>query len=141
MKAVHDEAKKIRPEIAISAAVFGAYPSCRESVAQDWPEWIKAGYLDFVCPMDYTQSDLSFIGLVTNQLKLVDGRIPVYPGIGQWRLTDDRTVGQIFHARQLGAAGFTMFDLSRDSITSAVPAIGLGAGKEKAVPPQTWRRQ
>ena len=29
--------------IAISAAVFGAYPSCRESVAQDWPEWIKAG--------------------------------------------------------------------------------------------------
>jgi uncharacterized lipoprotein YddW (UPF0748 family) len=135
VKAVHDEAKKIRPEIAISAAVFGAYPSCRESVGQDWPEWIKSGYLDFVCPMDYTQSDLSFIGLVTNQLKLVDGRIPVYPGIGQWRLTDDRTVGQIFHARQLGAAGFTMFELSRDSITSAVPAIGRGAGKEKAVPP------
>ena len=95
MKAVHDEAKKIRPGIAISAAVFGAYPSCRESVAQDWPEWIKAGYLDFVCPMDYTQSDLGFVGLVTSQLQLVDGRIPLYPGIGQWRLTDDRTVGQI----------------------------------------------
>jgi uncharacterized lipoprotein YddW (UPF0748 family) len=137
VKAVHDEAKKVRPGIAISAAVFGAYPSCRESVAQDWPEWIKAGYLDFVCPMDYTQSDLGFVGLVTNQLKLVDGRIPLYPGIGQWRLTDDRTVGQILHSRQLGAAGFTMFDLSRDSITSAVPAIGLGVGKEKAVPLHT----
>jgi uncharacterized lipoprotein YddW (UPF0748 family) len=135
VKAVHDEAKKVRPGIAVSAAVFGAYPSCRESVAQDWPEWIKAGYLDFVCPMDYTESDLSFIGLVTNQLKLVDGRIPIYPGIGQYRLTDDRTVGQIFHARQLGAAGFTMFDLSRESISSAVPAIGLGVGKEKATPP------
>ncbi len=137
VKAVHDEAKQVRPGIAISAAVFGAYPSCRESVAQDWPEWIKAGYLDFVCPMDYTQSDLGFVGLVTNQLKLVDGRIPLYPGIGQWRLTDDRTVGQILLARQLGAAGFTMFDLSRDSITSAVPAIGRGAGKEKAAPPHT----
>ena len=135
VKAVHDEAKKMRPEIFISAAVFGGYPNCRESVAQDWPEWIKAGYLDFVCPMDYTESDLSFIGLVTNQLKLVDGRIPVYPGIGQYRLTDDRTVGQIFLARKLGAAGFTMFDLSRESIGSAVPAIGLGAGKEKAAPP------
>ncbi len=87
--------------------------------------------------MDYSQSDLGFVGLVTNQLKLVDGRIPLYPGIGQWRLSDDRTVGQIFLARQLGAAGFTMFDLSRDSITSAVPAIGRGAGKEKAVPPHT----
>jgi uncharacterized lipoprotein YddW (UPF0748 family) len=137
VKAVHDQAKQVRPGIAISAAVFAAYPSCRESVAQDWPEWIKAGYLDFVCPMDYSQSDLGFVGLVTNQLKLVDGRIPLYPGIGQWRLTDDRTVGQIFLARQLGAAGFAMFDLSRDSITSAVPAIGRGAGKEKAVPPHT----
>ncbi len=135
VKAVHDEAKKVRPEILISAAVFGGYPNCRESVAQDWPEWIKAGYLDFVCPMDYTESDLGFIGLVTNQLKLVDGRIPVYPGIGQYRLTDDRTVGQIFHARQLGAAGFTMFDLNRESIGSAVRAIGCGVGKERAVPP------
>ena len=50
--------------------------------------------------MDYTESDLSFIGLVTNQLKLVEGRIPIYPGIGQYRLSDDRTVGQIFQARR-----------------------------------------
>ena len=71
---------------------------------------------------------------MTNQLKLVGGRIPVYPGIGQYRLADDRTVGQIFLARELGAAGFTMFDLSRESIGTAVPAIGLGAGRQKATP-------
>ena len=135
VKAVHDEAKRLRPEIEISAAVFGAYPSCRESVAQDWPAWVKAGYLDFVCPMDYSQSDLEFTALVTNQLKLVNGRIPVYPGIGQWRLSDDRTVGQIFHARALGAPGFTIFDLSRESVQSAVPAVGLSVGREKATTP------
>ena len=50
VKAVHDQAKKLRPDIDISAAVFGAYPSCRTSVAQDWPQWVKAGYLDFICP-------------------------------------------------------------------------------------------
>ena len=49
--------QKIRPGLKISAAVFGGYPACRDSVAQDWPEWIKAGYLDFVCPMDYTAKD------------------------------------------------------------------------------------
>ncbi len=135
VKAVHDEAKKLRPKIEISAAVFGDYPNCRASVAQDWPKWIKAGYLDFVCPMDYTQNDQAFINLVTNQLKLVGGRIPVYPGIGQWRLTDDRTVGQIHLARQLGAAGFTIFNLSAESIGSAVPAIGLGVGRQKATTP------
>lgn len=135
VKAVHDEAKPIRPGLKISAAVFSSYPSCRESVAQDWPEWIKAGYLDFVCPMDYTQSDLDFIGLVRNQQKLIEGRIPIYPGIGQFRLSADRTVGQIHQARELGADGFTIFDLSRGSAASAVPAIGAGAGKQKAEPP------
>jgi uncharacterized lipoprotein YddW (UPF0748 family) len=135
VRAVHDQARQLRPELKISAAVFGAYPDCRESVAQDWPQWIRAGYLDFVCPMDYTQSDANFIGLVRNQLQLVDGRIPIYPGIGQWRLPDDRTVGQIHHARRLGAAGFTIFNLNQESMQSVVPAIATGVGRRTAAPP------
>ena len=137
VKAVHERAKSIKPDLKISAAVFGAYHDCRRTVAQDWPEWIKAGYLDFVCPMDYTQSDLNFIGLVTNQLKLVDDRIPIYPGIGQWRLSDDRAIGQIFRARRLGADGFTIFNLNRGAAESFVPAIGLGVGRQSALPPHS----
>ena len=137
--AVHREAKKLRPELKISAAVFGAYPACRDSVAQDWPEWIKAGWLDFVCPMDYTESDLSFASLVENQLKLVGGRIPVYPGIGatasRSALSADRVVGQIHHARSLGAAGFTVFEFNPRTAQSIIPGVGLGAGARKAVPP------
>ena len=133
--AVHRDAKKLKPGIKISAAVFGAYPDCRQSVGQDWVEWIKAGYLDFVCPMDYTGSDPNFIGLVENQLRLVGGRIPVYPGIGAWRLTPDRTVGQIHHARLLGAPGFTVFDLGASAAGSVLPAVALGAGSERSVPP------
>ncbi len=47
VKAVHEQAKQIRPGIKISAAVFGAYPSCRESVAQDWPVWIRGWAVGF----------------------------------------------------------------------------------------------
>lgn len=137
--AVRQEAKKIRPELKISAAVFGAYPQCRESVGQDWAVWVKAGYLDFMCPMDYTESDLSFTNLVTNQLKLVGGRIPVYPGIGatasRSALSADRVVGQIHHARSLGAAGFTIFNFSAGTAQQIVPGVGLGAGSQPAVPP------
>ncbi|MBN2474442.1 MAG: family 10 glycosylhydrolase [Pirellulales bacterium] len=139
VEAVHREGKRLRPELKISAAVFGAYPACRESVAQDWPEWIKAGYLDFVCPMDYTQSDLAFAGLVENQMELVDGRIPVYPGIGatasRSTLSADRVVGQIYHARALGAAGFTIFNFSAGTAESILPGVGLGAGARAAAPP------
>jgi uncharacterized lipoprotein YddW (UPF0748 family) len=114
--AVHDEAKKIRPEIKISAAVFGAYPDCRKSIAQDWPAWIKAGYLDFVVPMDYTEKDDYFRRLVQSQLKLADKKIPVYPGIGaaasRSALSGDRVQGQIRIARELGAGGFSIFNLN-----------------------------
>ena len=133
VKTVHQEAKKLKPTIKISAAVFSGYPSCRTSVGQDWPAWIKAGYLDFVCPMDYTQSDMSFTNMVASQMPLVDGRIPIYPGIGAWRLgSADRVVSQIQIARQLGAQGFTIFDLNEGAAKEIVPGIGLGAGAKKA---------
>ncbi|NQU25338.1 MAG: family 10 glycosylhydrolase, partial [Candidatus Nealsonbacteria bacterium] len=137
--AMHREGKRLRPELKISAAVFGSYPACRESVAQDWPKWIEAGYLDFVCPMDYTASDLSFSNLVENQMKLVGGRIPVYPGIGatatRISLSPDRVVGQIHHARRLGAAGFTIFNFHQQTAATIIPGVGLGAGVQKAVLP------
>jgi uncharacterized lipoprotein YddW (UPF0748 family) len=137
--AVHREAKKLRPQLKVSAAVFGAYPSCRESVGQDWPEWVKAGYVDFLCPMDYTNSDETFRGLVENQLKLVAGRIPIYPGIGATSshsaLSADRVVGQIRVARLLGAGGFTVFNFDRNTAGSIVPGVGLGVGAQRAVPP------
>jgi uncharacterized lipoprotein YddW (UPF0748 family) len=141
--AVHQDAKAIKPEIKISAAVFGSYPACRDSVAQDWVAWVKAGYLDFVCPMDYTESDPFFRSLVERQMELVENRIPMYPGIGatasRSSLTGDRVVGQIHHARTLGAAGFTIFNFQQDTATSLLPGIGAGAGRKRAVPPHRNR--
>ncbi len=137
--AVHRQGKKLRQDLKISAAVFGSYPACRDSVAQDWPLWVQAGYLDFICPMDYTPSDLFFTSLVKNQLELVGGRIPIYPGIGatasRSSLSADRVVGQIHHARELGTSGFTIFDFNRSTAESIFPGVGLGAGAQKATPP------
>ena len=136
--AVSREARQLRPGLKISAAVFGAYPGCRQSVAQDWPAWVKAGYVDFLCPMDYSASDLEFGNLVRSQLRLVEGRVPLYPGIGATAtgisLTADHVVGQIEEARSLGAAGFTIFNFEPGTAASIVPGVGLGAGAERAVP-------
>lgn len=134
--AVRDEAKKLKPQIKISAAVFGRYPDCRIGVGQDWVAWIKAGYLDFVCPMDYTQSDLEFTNLVSSQQTLIEGRIPIYPGIGAWRLgTPDRVVSQVLVARRLNAPGFTVFNLDPSAASELIPSFGLGVGSQRAVPP------
>lgn len=136
VKALRDEAKTLSPELKISAAVFGSYPSCRESVGQDWPEWIKDGLLDFVCPMDYTEDDDEFCAWVENQMQLVAGRIPMYPGIGatasRCALSADRVAGQLHHARRLGAAGFTIFNFGTDVAETILPGVGLGAGAQRA---------
>jgi uncharacterized lipoprotein YddW (UPF0748 family) len=137
--AVREETRKIRPELKLSAAVFGSYPACKESVGQDWVQWIRAGYLDFVCPMDYSESDTTFSNLVENQLRLVGGRIPIYPGIGATAssstLPVDRVAGQIHAARQLGAAGFTIFNFQEGTARGLLPGIGLGVGARPARPP------
>ena len=86
--------------------------------------------------MDYTQSDTELLNLVSNQLKLVDGRIPLYPGIGAWRLGPaDRVASQIYQARQLGAPGFTLFNLDAGAAQTLLPALSLGIGSRAAVPP------
>lgn len=139
VETVATQARKLKPKLKISAAVFGSYPGCRDSVGQDWLAWVQAGYVDFLCPMDYTESDLAFELLVSNQLKLVAGRVPVYPGIGatasRSALSADRVVGQIQLARRLGAAGFTVFNLSGRTAAEILPGVGLGAGAEPATPP------
>jgi uncharacterized lipoprotein YddW (UPF0748 family) len=136
VEAVHREVKKIKPSVKISAAVFSDYPRCRESVGQDWVAWVKAGYLDFVCPMDYTRSDTELINMAANQLKLVESHVPVYPGIGAWQLgAPDRVVSQILAVRSLGAAGFTVFNLDTAAAEEILPAIKMGAGAHRAVPP------
>jgi len=68
--------------VELSADVFGDYPVCRGTVGQDWVAWIDEGLLDFVCPMDYTESASRFEELVRAQSEFVAGRIPLVPGIG-----------------------------------------------------------
>jgi len=105
-------------------------------VAQDWPVWVRNGYLDFLCPMDYSDSDDQFAALVKSQQQLVGGRIPLYPGIGatasRSALSVDRVVGQIKLARELGAQGFTIFNLSESTAHDLLPGIALGAGQTPA---------
>jgi uncharacterized lipoprotein YddW (UPF0748 family) len=139
VEAVHREAKQLRPTLKISAAVFRSYPGCRCDVGQDWVAWVKAGYLDFLCPMDYTPSRETFQSMVENQLRLVEGKIPLYPGIGATAtnisLSHDEVLAQVNEARRQGAAGFTIFNFSEKTAQSIIPAIGLGAGKQRATPP------
>lgn len=139
VRLIHKRAREVDPEIKISAAVFGWYPGCITSIGQDWVAWAKSGYIDFVCPMNYTEDPGYFTELLTNQLTLMPKNVPIYPGIGATAsnslLTPDAVVEQIYLSRSLGASGWTIFDYSVDISETVLPALTLGVAKSEAKPP------
>ena len=131
--AVWAGAKKVRPEVEISAAVFRNWPSDRDSVGQDWKLWCERGYLDFVCPMDYTPLNSLFDRMVSQQLEWTHG-VPCYPGIGV-SVWNDRTdiaklIEQINITRKHKTGGFTIFNYASVEANEIVGKLGKGITKK-----------
>ena len=131
VRRAHDELKAIRPGLKLSAAVWGAYPSCAASVGQDWAPWLKEGLVDFLCPMDYSGDRFRFAALLGQQLALPGARGRIYPGIGvsadESQLRADQVIDQILAARESGATGFSLFDLTPSLRDEILPALQRGA--------------
>lgn len=126
---VHHEAKLLRPDIEISAAVWPNLTTDRDLVGQDWGYWIERGWLDFVCPMDYTDDLAGFRRLVTRQADWVGGRIPMYPGMGPSVYAEmgaDQVLLQVAVARE-HAQGLMFFNYDLHTAQSLLPMLRLGA--------------
>ena len=132
VRRVAEEARKIRPGVQISAAVFRNWPTDRDGVGQDWKLWCDNGWLDFVCPMDYFDSNALFRNVVTAQ-KGYAGKVPLYPGIGLscWKNPHDavKIAEQIGITRGLGLKGFTVFNFDANA-ESVLPYLRLGVTSE-----------
>ncbi|MFO8079733.1 MAG: family 10 glycosylhydrolase [Armatimonadota bacterium] len=139
VEATAREVRAIKPHVKISAAVFQNYPGTRASIGQDWLHWVEQGWVDFLCPMNYTNSDATFATTVARQVQQVAGRVPLYPGIGasasRSTLSADRVAGQVQIARNLGADGFTIFNYAFDQAQNIVPGLGRALLAGEAVHP------
>lgn len=137
VKAVSEEAHRIKPWIKVSAAVFSDWPFCREHVGQDWGRWVQEGWLDFVCPMDYTDSNAAFRSRVQVQREAVGAHCPLVPGIGASApgLPLDQVMDQVQIARAEGADGFIIFNYDGRVAADYVPAMGRSLTAGTALPP------
>jgi uncharacterized lipoprotein YddW (UPF0748 family) len=106
--------RKIAPEVKISAAVFRDYARDSINVGQDWVTWAREGYIDFLCPMDYTDDVEMLDTWVRDQIARVGEHVPVCAGLGlgasssRMRTPEDMAL-QIDIARQAGCKGFVLF--------------------------------
>lgn len=133
VETVSTEAHRIRPDIQVSAAVFGAWDSTRESIAQDTVSWLRHGWLDFVCPMDYTTSNEGLERLLRLQEPLTPPGIPLYVGLGSWQHDSPvRTAEQIEIVRRMGGDGFVCFAHNQRFAEETLPALAKGITREAA---------
>jgi uncharacterized lipoprotein YddW (UPF0748 family) len=130
VREVSRQARQVRPGVKLSAAVFRNWASDRDSVGQDWKLWCERGWLDFVCPMDYTPSDVQLGNWITSQQRWA-GQTPCYPGLAVFehgrRLPFDHTLQQILLTRRYQTGGFLVFDYGDVHAHGLLPLLGQGA--------------
>ena len=115
----------------LTAAVYGKYPACVTSVGQDWRSWLDLSLVDYVVPMDYTESPTKFLELLAVQaLKRSHARRTIV-GIGvtanESRLDARQVIDQIVMTRRFGFAGNALFDLDVTLENRILPYLRLGA--------------
>ncbi len=124
--------RQARPDIIISAAVFLNWERHRRTFGQDWVEWIKRGYVDYVCPMDYTADDVKLAEWVRRQVQWVGGRVPLCVGLGPFADSVDydgptQLLRQIELSRELGGDGFVVFNYTPAFAEKYLPVLSEGA--------------
>lgn len=125
---IAEGARRIDPNMKLSLAARASMTGSYDSDAQDWVTWSKQGYLDFLCPMNYTDRVDVLRNKLQPQVAAVQGAAPIYAGLGVSPVRSATPVNlsqQIQLARELGADGFLVFALSPFA-ESMLPAIRLG---------------
>jgi uncharacterized lipoprotein YddW (UPF0748 family) len=117
-------ARRARPGIAISAAVFPDAARAREEKAQDWKAWLERGLVDYVCTMTYTTEARDFEAQIRAQQLAAPRRNQIVVGIGSWKLDrlwqlEDR----IERVRRQRAPGFVLFSYDDCAARNFLPPL------------------
>jgi len=89
----------------------------RYIVAQDWPAWVRRGYLDFIIPTGYVYSVDVFRKLCQEAKAIAGGIVPVYMCIGiktshGFLERPEDVLTYVDVVRRVGLEGFALFSLS-----------------------------
>ncbi len=133
VRAVVEAVRAVRPAVRVSAAVYPIWTDARFRVGQDPEAWAAAGWVDFLCPMNYHTNDTTFFRYLTVQQRAVGSSVPLYPGIAAWRQESPaETIAQILRLRNMSMSGYVLFHLDRRMVREWLPALRLGVAAAPA---------
>ncbi len=83
MSRIYSEVKNADPDVIVSMAP-SIYPWAKEEYLQDWPEWMRRGYVELVCPQVYryelSEYESALDEIVKHQIE-EDNLFRFYPGV------------------------------------------------------------
>ena len=127
-----DAARRARPGVIVSAAVFSDQAEAKDRKFQEWMSWLNRGTIDVACPMAYTQRNANF----ETQVRAAVGgkkRGEIWIGIGSWLLNAKEIARRVQLSRSLGADGIALFShQGTTDIPGAVEALLAGPFKMRA---------
>ncbi|MCK4505825.1 MAG: hypothetical protein KAW14_09420, partial [Candidatus Aegiribacteria sp.] len=114
VQAVRDSLSKINRIVLLSVAGTPREQEMRY-FSQPWDVWLRSGIVDFVVPMNYTESDSEFVYWGEQQLEMAEGR-SISCGIGSFSTRSTLTLSETEHqealAEEMGFDGWVIFHLS-----------------------------
>lgn len=122
--------RTVRRSVWLTTAVYGKYPACVSSVGQDWTGWIDSNIVDYVVPMDYTDSNEMFKRFLNQHASRRSRAMRTIVGLGvtanESRLDAKQVIEQINLSRKFGMAGVALFDLDITLEKNILPYLNLG---------------
>ena len=136
VRLIRGAVKAIRPEIQFTAAVYGYWPGARNGIAQDAAAWVDEGLVDALCPINYSKDTWEAGAWLRQQLRVVDGRVPIYTGLANYMTpTPEDLMAQIADSRKCGADGVVTFQLRPEFADSWLPVLHESVTSENAEAP------
>ena len=127
---VSDVRRHVKRPCWLTTAVLGKYPSCIAAVGQDWDSWLSGNLVDYVVPMDYTESLERFESFVSQHASNASHARRTIAGVGvtanESRLDAKAVIDQIRLSRKYGLAGNALFDLDVTLEKQILPCLKLG---------------
>ena len=127
---VAEARRRVKRPRWLTAAVYGKYPRCIDTVGQDWVKWLNFDLVDYVVPMDYTESMSQFESFLRQHAAPSKNARRTIAGIGvtasESKLSAAQVVEQIRLVRKYGLAGESLFDLDTTLVEKILPALKKG---------------
>ncbi|HCB30649.1 MAG TPA: hypothetical protein DEP50_07990 [Acinetobacter lwoffii] len=136
--------KKAKPDMVVSAAVWAREKDSQvPGVRQDWGNWVRAGVLDFIAPMNYGNDWIisHYNDFAQNEAKQVAGKMPLVFGLGAYADTAQGVVNAVKISRGLKTNGFIIYTLTQKTYREHLPALYQKVWSEPAGVPRFGRAE